>query len=122
MRVCLKAYFKINESKHTVSKLSSPKSSELLVVIKAWVLPGLAGRILVERNAELDKAVVQQAHLHLVRHQGFCQKGLEIFHLEPVLVGNAEVEFWVTRRKHWALRRPDLGKSHRAFSRFLHRA
>ena len=34
--------------------------------------------------------MVQQAHLHLVRDQGFCQKGLEIFHLEPVLVGNAE--------------------------------
>jgi hypothetical protein len=52
---------------------------------------GVARRILVERNAELDKAVVQQAHLHLVRHQGLRQKGLEIFHLEPVLVGNAEV-------------------------------
>src|SRR5260370_7984690 len=102
MRVCLKAYFKINESKHTVSKLSSPKSSELLVVFKAWVLPGLAGRILVERNAELDKAVVQQAHLHLVRHQGFCQKGLEIFHLDPVLIRNPEVAFCATLRNHCA--------------------
>ena len=52
---------------------------------------GVAGRALVEGNADLGKAVVQQAHLHLVRHQGFGQKGLEVFHLEAVLVGNAEV-------------------------------
>jgi hypothetical protein len=46
---------------------------------------------LIEGDADLDKTVVQQVHLHHIRHQGFLQKGLEVFHLEPVLVGNSEV-------------------------------
>jgi hypothetical protein len=46
---------------------------------------------LIEGNTHLDKAVVQKAHFYLVRHQEFGEKGLQVFHLEPVLVGNAEI-------------------------------